>query len=373
MRIAINARFLLKDKLEGIGWFTYEICKRLVQQHPEHEFIFLFDRPFDAEFVFGKNVTPVVLFPPARHPFLFVAWFEFAVTRALRRYKADVFFSPDGFMSLSTKVPTLLTIHDLAYAHFPEQIRFLDCKYYQYFMPRFAQKATRITAVSSFTKQDIIQQYQLPKTKIDVVFNGCRTFFRPNNAEEQTTIKEKYSNGAAYFLYVGAIHPRKNVHRLIAAFDAYKKQTKSDTKLLLGGRFAWQVGAVKDAFDKAIHQNDIHFLGYLNTQDLHQITASALAMVYVSTFEGFGVPLLEAMYCDVPTITSTTSSMPEVVGRAGVCVAPEDVQSIANAMQKIESDVDFRNSLIAEGRIQRKKFSWDISANQIWTLLENLK
>jgi glycosyltransferase involved in cell wall biosynthesis len=136
MRIAINTRFLLTGKLEGIGWFTYEICKRLVQQHPEHEFVFFFDRPFDPEFIFGKNVTPVVLFPPARHPFLFFAWFEVAVTRALNRHKIDVFFSPDGFMSLTTKVPTLLTIHDLAYAHFPEQIRFMDRKYYQYFMPQ---------------------------------------------------------------------------------------------------------------------------------------------------------------------------------------------------------------------------------------------
>jgi glycosyltransferase involved in cell wall biosynthesis len=366
MRIAINARFLLTGKLEGIGWFTYEICKRLVQQHPEHEFVFFFDRPFDPEFIFGKNVTPVVLFPPARHPFLFFAWFEFAVTRALKRHKIDVFFSPDGFMSLTSKVPTLLTIHDLAYAHFPEQIRFMDRKYYQYFMPRFARKAAKITTVSEFTKQDIMTQLSLSSDKIDVVYNGCRTFFTPMSIAEKAAVKNQYSGGEDYFVYIGAIHPRKNVHRLISAFDAYKQRSNSKAKLLLGGRFAWQVGAVKDAFDQTEYKDDILFLGYLNTTELHHITASALAMVYVSTFEGFGVPLLEAMHCDVPTITSTTSSMPEVVGDAGICIAPEDVEGIADAMFRVERDTALRAMLIERGRLQRQKFSWDISANQIW-------
>lgn len=369
MRIAINTRFLLDNKLEGIGWFTYEISKRLVEQHPEHTFVFLFDRPYSEAFVFGPNVIPVVLNPPARHPFLFIAWFEFAVARALKMYKADVFFSPDGFLSLRTRVPTLLAIHDLAYAHFPEQLKWRDLQYYKYFMPRFARKASKIVAVSSFTKQDIETQFGINPKKIDVVYNGCRSFLEPVSDLIKKRIKAKYSADEDYFLFVGAIHPRKNVHRLIQAFDIYKTQTKSKTKLLLGGRFAWQVGAVKDAFDASPYQADISFLGYLDIETLHYLTASAVAMTYVSTFEGFGVPLLEAMYCDVPSITSTSSSMPEVVGDAGICVAPEDIQGVGDAMQKIEQNITFRNELIARGRVQRKQFDWDISANQIWDKL----
>jgi glycosyltransferase involved in cell wall biosynthesis len=216
-------------------------------------------------------------------------------------------------------------------------------------------------------------QLNLPSDKIDVVYNGCRTFFSPMSATEQALVKNQYSAGEDYFVYIGAIHPRKNVHRLIAAFDTYKQRSNSKTKLLLGGRFAWQVGAVKDAFDQAKHKDDILFLGYLNTTELHQIIASALAMVYVSTFEGFGVPLLEAMHCDVPTITSTTSSMPEVVGDAGICIAPEDVTGIADAMFRVEQDLDLRTTLIERGRLQRQKFSWDISANQIWAEILKLK
>ena len=108
MTIAVNTRFLLNNRLEGIGWFTYETIQRLVKWYPEHQFIFFFDRSFDEKFVFADNVKPVVLFPPARHPFLFYAWFEFSVSKALKKYKADVFISTDGFLSLKTDVPTLL-------------------------------------------------------------------------------------------------------------------------------------------------------------------------------------------------------------------------------------------------------------------------
>src|SRR6056300_399785 len=113
MRIAINTRFLLKGKMEGFGWFTYETVKRMVMDHPEHTFIFFFDRPYDSHYVFAKNVIPIVLRPPARHPILFKIWFNYSITRALKKHKADVFFSPDGYLSLRTTVPQIGVIHDL--------------------------------------------------------------------------------------------------------------------------------------------------------------------------------------------------------------------------------------------------------------------
>ena len=154
MKIAVNTRFLLKDKLEGIGWFTYESVKRMVLAHPEHEFHFLFDRNFSEEFIFAKNVVPHVLFPPARHPFLWYAWFEYAVPSALRKIKPDVFLSTDGYLSLSAKTPQVLVIHDLAFEHFNNHVDWLTLKYYKYFVPKFARGANRIAAVSSFTKAD---------------------------------------------------------------------------------------------------------------------------------------------------------------------------------------------------------------------------
>lgn len=370
MRIAVNTRFLLKNKLEGIGWFTFEVMKRMVENHPEDEFFFFFDRSFDEAFVFGKNVTPIVLHPPARHPFLFLIWFEWSVANALKKYKIDVFLSPDNFLALRTNVPTVLITHDIAHFHFPEQVKFFDLKYYQYFIPKFHKKATRIVTVSNYTKQDIIKYYGIDSEKIDVACNGCREIFKPINDSEKREIRKKYSDGQEYFFYVGAIQPRKNVHRLIEAFDLFKSKTHSDLKLLLGGRFAWKTGEVKTAFENSNYQNDIVFLGYLSEEELTKIMASAFAFVYVSLFEGFGIPLLEAMHCEIPVITSDISSMPEVAENAGLLVNSNDVNSISEAMIRIFEDENFRQNLIETGKGQREKFSWDLAAEVVY---ENLK
>ena len=156
MIIAINTRFLLKGKLEGIGWFTNEIVRRMVVNHPEHEFIFLFDRPYDPQFIFASNINPVVISPPARHPILWYIWFEWSVRRALKKYKADIFISTDGFLSLSSKVPSLLVVHDLAFEHYPQHLPFKFRYYLQKFTPKFVRKATHTITVSSYSKKDLI-------------------------------------------------------------------------------------------------------------------------------------------------------------------------------------------------------------------------
>ena len=373
MTIAVNTRFLLKDHLEGIGWFTYETIQQLVKWHPEHQFIFFFDRPFDPKFVFADNVNPIILFPPARHPFLFYLWFEFAVSKALKKYKADIFISTDGFMSLKTNVPTLLVIHDLAHIHFPNQVKYWEQKYYNYFMPKFAAKAARIATVSEYSKQDIAQQYQIPLDKIDVVYNGVRPDFKPVKVSVKQEIKAKYSKGQDYFFYIGAVHPRKNIHRLIAAFDQFKQVTNSPIKLLIAGRFAWQTGLVKDAYDQAAYQKDILFLNYIADEEVPLLMGSALGFVYVSLFEGFGIPLLEAMHCEVPIITSNVSSMPEVVGEASIIVNPESVEAIQQAMVEIYRNPKKRESLIELGKIQRIKFTWQNTAKKLLNSLCKIK
>ena len=370
MTIAVNTRFLLKDRLEGIGWFTYETVRRLVKNHPEHQFLFFFDRPFDEQFIFADNIKPIVIFPPARHPFLFYLWFEFGVTDALKKHKADVFLSTDGFLSLKTKVPTLLVIHDLAHVHFPNQVKFFEQKYYNYFMPKFAKRANRIATVSEYSKTDIHQQYQIPLNNIDVVYNGVRKAFQPIDELTKTTIKAKYSKGQDYFFYIGAVHPRKNIHRVITAFDQFKKSTNSPIKLLIAGRFAWQTGVVKTAYDEAVFQKDIQFLNYVADEEVPLLMGSALGFVYVSLFEGFGIPLLEAMNCEVPIITAAVSSMPEVVGEAAITVPPESIEAIQKAMIDIYANEEKRDYLINAGKKQKELFSWDQTANKLMDSLD---
>jgi glycosyltransferase involved in cell wall biosynthesis len=285
----------------------------------------------------------------------------------LKRYKADIFISPDNFLSLSTDIPTILVVHDIAFKHFKDNDSLINRLYYQFFIPRFLKKASHILTVSAYTKVDIVEKYPIiPKDKISVCYNGCRQVFTPLSINQKNEVKMRYTEGYDYFLFVGAIHPRKNVHRLIEAFDLFKKQTKSTIKLVIVGRMAWQAGSVKNAYDKAQYQKDIIFTGFVNEMELTQITASALACTYISLFEGFGVPLLEAMCCDVPIITANISAMPEVAGEAALLVDPESTNDIAQAMQRVSTDSNLREKLIQKGRIQRQKFDWDNTAKTVY-------
>lgn len=371
MRIAVNTRFLLKNRLEGIGLFTHEVVRRLVAQHPEHAFVFFFDRPFDHNFVFGENVTPIVLFPPARHPFLFVWWFEWSVRRALKHYKIDVFLSPDNFLTLGTAVKTVLVTHDLAHVHYPRQVSFFQRLYYQFFTKKFNQRAAHIVAVSEFTKADLIKQYGIAPAKISVSGNGCREIFKPLQLVEKQAVREAFSKGKPYFYYIGAVHPRKNLHRLIAAFDQFKTATGAPHQLLIAGRFAWQAGEVKTAFEIAKHQSDIRFLGYVTDEDSARLMGAATALIYVSLFEGFGVPLLEAMNAEVPIVASNVSSLPEVAGNAAILVNPIQVEEITKAMRRITDDEHLCNKLVANGRLQRTKFNWQRATDVVYDALLN--
>jgi len=369
-RIAVNTRFLIKNKLEGIGLFTCEALKYITQSHPDIEFYFLFDRPFDSEFIFAQNVKPVVLFPPARHPFLWYWWFEISVAGWLAENKPDLFLSPDGYCCLKTAVPQVMVIHDLAFEHFSDHVYGLTHRYYKYFTPRFAQKASRIATVSEYSKSDIARLYQIDTGKIDVVYNGAKEVYRPVSDHIKNEVKATYAINCNYFLYVGSIHPRKNIKNLLLAFEQFKSETSSDFKLLLVGRKAWDFEDVDVAYSKMKFRDDVKFLGHLPPADLGNIVASAYALVYVSLFEGFGIPLIEAMSCNVPVITSNTTSMPEVAGDAALLVNPLSVSDISLAMKKLAEDGQLRDSLIAKGKIQLQKFSWELTGEKLWRCCE---
>jgi glycosyltransferase involved in cell wall biosynthesis len=366
MKIAVNTRFLIKNKLEGIGWFTYETFKRITTEHPEHQFYFFFDRDYDASFIFSDNVIPVKLFPPARHPLLWYWWFEFSVARALKKIQPDIFISPDGYLSLSTETKTLMVVHDLAFEHYPQYINKLTAKYYQYFTPKFVARANKIVTVSEASKRDIIDCYGTDVSKIVVAHNGASEKFKPLNETEIKETRIQYSGGKNYFVYAGSLHPRKNIANLFKAFDRFKKETQSDFKLVLAGARGWMLKDIDAAFRQMQFKEDVIFTGHLETEELSKIVASAFAMVYVSVFEGFGIPVLEAMKCEVPVITSDISSMPEVAGDAALLVNPFDIHSISEEMIQLYNDEILRKDLVEKGKIQSKKFSWDNTADVLW-------
>jgi len=367
VQIAVNVRFLLPgDKLEGIGRFTYETLSRLVRQHPEHTFHFLFDRAYDARYLFGPNVVPHVLYPPARHPFLFVAWFEGAVAAWLARHRPAVFLSPDGFTTLNTSVPRVTVMHDLAFEHFPQDVGLLVRKYYQYFSPRFARASRVLVAVSEATKQDLMATYQIPADRIRVVYNAADAHFRPLPEEQQQSVRDRFSGGQPYFLFVGALQPRKNLVNLLRAFDQFKARTNSAVKLLIVGRAAWKAGPMFDAYQQLQHRADVHLTGRVTDEELVRLYAAALATAYVPYFEGFGIPIIEAQACGCPVLTSDCSCLPEVAGGAALLVDPFSVDSIAQGLEALHADPDLRQQLVECGFRNTKRFSWDQSAAALW-------
>ena len=371
MKIAVNTRLLLKDKLEGIGWVAYECLRRIVKSHPEVEFYFIFDREPDQRFVFADNVKPVVLFPQARHPFLYIAFFEFAVARFLRKLKPDLYLSTDGYLSLRSKTKQLAVFHDLNFEHFPQDFPKIHLWHYKKFFPKYARKADRIITVSEFSKKDICDCYGINPDKIDVAYNGANEAFKPISEEIQNEIRQKYTDGNPYFMFVGSLHPRKNLARLFTAFDMFKSKNDNKVKLVIVGNKKWWTEPIKNAYDAMKHKDDVVFAGRLSVEDLHLVTASALASVYVSYFEGFGIPIVEAFKCDTPVITSNVTSMPEVAADAALLVDPFKIESIAEAMEKM-LDEDVRKSLIEKGKVRREDFSWEKAAECWWKSIEKL-
>ena len=374
MRIAINTRLLLLKKLEGIGRFSFEILKRIVVAHPEIEFHFLFDRPFSEEFIFAKNIVPHVLFPQARHPFLWYGFFEWAVPRKLAEIKADYFLSTDGYASLRSNIPQHLTIHDLAFEHFPKAVPFLVNHYYRHYVPSFAKKADRIACVSNFTKNDIISHYHTDAAKIDIVYNGVSDYFKPLHPAEIDTIREKYTRGLPYFICVSSIHPRKNIPALIKAFDLFKQQNPNlPHKLILVGNFMYgHDNAVRQSIEQMQHRESLILTGALNHEEIASLVGAACASAYVSLFEGFGIPIIESMRAGVPVITSDANSMREVAADAALLVDPHNIANIADAFTKIAIDTALGLSLKEKGLDRQEQFTWDNSAKQYWNSVSRL-
>lgn len=370
MKILVNTRLLIRDKMDGIGWFAYETLRLITRQHPEHAFIFVFDRPYDFSMRFSSNVTPVVAPPQARHPLLYLIWFELVMPLVIRRFQPDILLSPDGFIPLHTKTRTLAVIHDLNFEHNPGDLPWCTRNYYRWFFSRFARRATRIATVSEFSKSDIVARYHIPESKIDVVYNGASEGYKPLGPDGIQEVRNMHSRGLPYFLFVGSLHPRKNLENLFKAFDIFRKTHSQPYVLLIVGNRKWWTPVIQRTYEKMKSRDDVIFTGRLTPERLHRVTAAAFAMVYVSFFEGFGIPLLEAMYCDVPVITSNVTSMPEVAGDAALMVNPRDPGHIASAMVKLATEENLRQFFIEKGRIRRDMFSWQKSADRLWESIE---
>jgi len=364
LNIAVNARTLLPGVKEGIPRYIHETTSRLVLNNPQHAFYFFFDRPFDQKYVYADNVKPIVVSPQARHPILWKVWFDFQLPRYFDKYNIDVFYSGESYLSMKTDVPTLMVTHDLAYEHFSDQLPKSQVNYYRKNSKRFHNRANHIIAVSNFTKEDIIKMYNMSRDGITVAGNACPPGFTQIDKDQKKEIQRKYTDGNPYFMYLGSIHPRKNVESLLKAFDVFKQNDTGNHKLFIVGRLAWNTTKFITALENHTYKADIIHLENVG-QEVNTILAGAEALVYISLFEGFGIPILEAMSCSIPVITSIDSSMSEISDGAAIEVNPTDINAISKAMHQLVEKPKLREELILKGKERVKFYSWDRSVKII--------
>lgn len=365
MKIAINARFSGQNTLEGYGRFTNGLVVAMASACPSDEFIMMYDRQPENSVMRQGNISELVKGPAARHPLLWKLWYDMSMPSMAKKAKADLIFSPDGFCSLHSSVPQVLAIHDLAFLHFPTGISRLYRSYYRYYTPQFIRKAKHIITVSEFSMRDIMDHYPHAKGKISVIHNAADKGFRPLEWNVKEQVRGKYADGCEYFLYAGSIHPRKNLLNLLKGFSWFKKRQRSNMKLILAGRLAWGADEFVRQLQTYKYRDEVVMTGYVSDEEMQHLVGAAYAMVYPSHWEGFGLPVLEAMQSGVPVITSSNSSMPEIGGDAAMYCDPGDSEGWGKAMGYLYKDENYRSGLITKGIDRASMFNWEVSAKKL--------
>lgn len=367
MKIAINCWILRNKNVDGIGNFCIETVREMVLQHPKDLFLLLCDKNFTEDYFNFPNVKVYKILPPYRHPVLYVWYMQTTVKNFLNQHKPDVFIGIEGFLSLGAQVKQIPVIHDLNFEHYPKDLPFRNRFYYKNFMPLFAKKANRIATVSEFTKHDIIENYGIEADKIDVVYCGIKEKFRQLSLEEIQAIRKNATNGKPYFFFIGSMHPRKNLLRLIEAFDIFKNENpRFDHQLVLAGSILWDNKMFDKILNKIRCKNDIIFTGRISDEKLTGLLGAATALTFIPTFEGFGIPIVDAFQSGIPVICSNVTSMPEVAAGAALLVDPFNTFAIAEAMKEIVINEKLRIELIEKGSKRKSFFSWKKTAEILY-------
>lgn len=369
MKIAINTRFAWYGYEEGYGRFTRELCSRLPLAAPGDEFLYLDDTRHQGTLSDALNLRQRTLGPRARHPLLWKLWYDLRLPFTLRRERADVFFSPDGICSLHSPVPQVVAIHDLAFLRDPSYLPRWQYHYYKAHTPRFIRRAKKVVTVSECSREDIHRNYPFSRGKVEVVYNAADPSFVPLAWEDRFAFREAWTEGREYFLCVGSLHPRKNLLNLLRAFSLFKKRQRSNMLLVVAGRTGWRNGEFERALSSYRHRHDVRLMGYVPKERMPSLMASAYALVYPSLWEGFGIPLLEAMQAGVPVVCSGNSSFPEVAGDAGLYFDPLQPEDMGGQLSLVYRDETLRSAMVARGVERSRRFSWDDSARRLLALL----
>lgn len=383
MRIGIDIRCLNDGKITGVEEYTMNILERLFELDKKNQYILFLNSFHDSHFnpkIFSqfKNVSVRQFHYPNKllnFCFWYLGWPH--VDKMLGG--VDIFFMPNiNFIALSKDVKLVLTIHDLSYEIFPETFSIKRRLWHNILNPRkLCRRADRIIAVSDSSKKDIMGHWKINEEKIIRIYNGISDDFEQfdRNNPKLIEIKEKYHLPFNFIFYMGTVEPRKNIPTIVKAYDHLRESKNPQLekyKLVIAGGKGWKVKNILDEMRGAKFTRDIIFTSCITNEDKAAVYMLASLFVYPSFFEGFGIPLLEAMRAGVPIVTSNTSSIPEVVGDAAVMIDPDKPDELCVAMKKILLDRDFQTRLKEEGRKRSVRFNWRTSARELMEVFRKI-
>lgn len=361
---------MLSDQMKEYGNYIYETFTRVAIAHPEHEFIFIFDQPFAQDFLAIENVAPIIAGPQAKYPLLWKYWYDIKIPALLKKWKADVFVSTDGFCSLRTTIPQCIIFHDLGFLNAKSTIKKSHASYLKKNTPRFLEKAITVITVSSYLKQKLVSQFKTNDSKIEIAYGGPRDTFQPITTDHKIETKNNYTDGKEYFVYAGIINQEKNLINLLKAFSVFKKRQQSNLKLVLAGKIDPKFESFEKSLSSYKYREEVVVAHWLDVESLACIVGAAYGYINPSQLEEFNCSTIESLKCDVPVIAASTNTSKEMLKNAALFVDASDYNDIADKMMLLYKDEKLRNDLIIKGREVAAEYNWEKTAQLIWLAIQ---
>ena len=372
MKIGINALPLSRVQA-GAARMIRSVIEQWREIDSENYYFLYSDRDFDLPWEgerWRKRISsPLPLLPGT-------LWLQTVGRRMILRDQLDVFWGTNNMLPLGlpSALAKVLTIHDLLWPLYSKPAHpFHRCMYWLFF-ERSARQADRIIAVSQSTARDLERLFAVPESKIGVIYHGVSPAYSPQDPRAAAElVANKYGASKDYILTVGTVGPHKNLITLVEAMKILRERGQlSFQHLAVGAKGRKRARLLNAMRSSGLTAEDVHFLGFVPDKDLPVLYSGSCALVFPSLYEGFGLPLVEAMACGVPVVASNTSSIPEVVGDAALLVPPTQPEAFAEAILRVRSDMDLRRRMIEKGLSRAASFRWDKAARQLLECLRSV-